>query len=169
MFPCLAHHVQIESEIVLAGYHRRKHLSGYEQVMKVCAAVCMVNERSAERVYLGEVIRPFCIAHVHYAVPCEKHTVTAVPGRHNAIEHVHSPGYRFKQVRRRTDSHKIPGLVSWNHGIQQFQHLIHHFRRFPYRKTSYRNAGLRILERMLRGLHPEIRIDAPLYDGEERL
>lgn len=84
-----------------------------------------------------KVILPLRVTHVHDSVPCEKHAVAPVPGRHHAVEHVDAPGYPLQDVGRSPDSHEIAWLVLRQKRAGDFQHPVHFFGGFADSESTH--------------------------------
>ena len=139
---------------------------------QVGPCVLPVHEGSPFGIDRREIVLPFLIPHVHDTLPCEQHPVAAVPGRHDAVEHIHPPGDSLQDIHRSPDSHQVPGLSLWQKGADKLQHLIHLLNRLPDSQAADRIPAMEIAaeaERMFDGPLPQFGINAPLDDGEHRL
>lgn len=76
------------------------------------------------------------IVYVDNTLFCEKVAVTAVAARHNAVEKVHSPFHRLKNICRRTDTHKIAYLIIGSIWLHRRNNAVHILGRFTHRKTA---------------------------------
>ena len=136
---------------------------------KIRLAIVVIDKRRPARVEFGKVISPLEVTHIHYSVPCEKHSVASVSGRHHTVEHIHSPRNAFENIRRSPDTHKVAWLVLWKKRMHDFKHLIHLLSRFTHRKSSYCIAFAVEFGSVLHCRTAQVRINAALDDWENRL
>ena len=162
--------VEVECEVMLAGYHSGEHFPGHEEVPQVSLGVMAVHERGAVRIKRGEIVLPLLVPHIHYSVPGKEHSVASVPGRHHAVEHIHTPLNGLEQVGGSADTHEVTRhSVIREHRTYGLEHLIHLFRRLSYGKTAYGYARVGIFQSVFGCLEAEVGIDAALDYREEGL
>ena len=116
-----------------------------------------------------EVVGPFAVAHVHDAVAGKEHSVAPVTGGHDAVEHVDSAFDGFEQVGRCPYAHEITRLVGRQYFVDDFDHLIHFFRRLSYGQPADGiPVGAQVGD-VSGGFAAQLGIDTPLHDREQAL
>ena len=76
------------------------------------------------------------VAQVDRTEPRKRHAVTAVPGRHHAIEHVDAARDRLQDVLGRADTHQIARPVRRQERRHLLDHRQHHRLRLADRKAA---------------------------------
>ena len=111
----------------------------------------------------------FGVFQIDGALPGIKPGVPGIPGRHNTVKKVHTPGNRLDDVGRGTHSHQVTGLIHRHIGLYGFYDIVHLLRCFSNRKAADGVAGQIQIRDPLHVLHPEIRIGAALIDAPQHL
>ena len=133
---------------------------------EISPTIHTVNLRRAVNLYRREIVCPLLVAHIHYAILGEKHSVASVARRHHAVHHVDAALDCLENICRRTDSHKITGLVFWQYLIDNLDHLIHLLRRLANCQTANGIAvGTKIGDKLGR-LLTKVFIDTALHNRE---
>ena len=136
MLSCLRNKVKIEAEVMNTQYLQSEHFFGVDEVSYVCSGVLVVHVTVACRVEFGEVIFPFLIAHIHYALSRENHAVSSVACWHNAVEHIHTALNRFEDIPWCADAHEVARFGGGEYIVNNLYHLVHLFGWFTDSESS---------------------------------
>ena len=136
---------------------------------QVCFRVDLVNEAVAVGLQWGEVVGPFLVAHVHYAVGGEEHAVASVACGHHTVHHVDATVDGFEDIGRCADSHEVTGFVGWQDFVDHLNHLIHGFGRFADSQPSDGVAVGAEFSHSRGGFTSQVGIGASLHNREEAL
>lgn len=165
---CICHQSEIEGEVVDAGNLHCQKLLCFEKVVEVCLG-CYAVDIATIRINRAEIHFPFLIAHVHGAIIGEQHGISSVSGRHDAVKHINPSFDGFQNVLWSTYSHEIARLVLRKNLIDHLYHLIHHFCRFTYGKTTDGISVGTLVGYILSCFSSQFREGTSLYDREETL
>ena len=140
-----------------------------EQVAQIGTAVHRIDIRSSVGFDRRVVVFPFLVAHVHDTVFGKEHAVSSVAGRHYTVEHVDTAFNAFQNIYRSPDSHEVARTVGRKYLIDYFNHFVHLFSRFAYcQSADCVSIGIFRCDVFCRAA-AQVRINATLYDREERL
>ena len=92
-----------------------------------------------------------------------------VPGRHDTVEKVDSPGDSLNDVAGGSDAHKIPGFLLRHMGLYRLYDFIHHLGALPYGQATNGVAGQVQLRNPLHMCHANVPIGSTLVDAPKHL
>src|SRR3989344_7085497 len=86
----------------------------------------------------------------------------------NAIEHIHSERDALFQLRKLSNSHKVPWCVFWEQWSNLFHYSVHFFRTFADSQSSNCVSIEPDCNELLCAFFPKIKVEAALDDAKKK-
>src|SRR5262245_41279793 len=99
----------------------------------------------------------------------EKPSISGMPSRHHAVEHIYPERDASYEIERRSHSHQVTGLVG-RHQTRAFGNCRNHHRfRFAHRQTSDRVTWKLQVHQSIQTIVPQFWINPALTNPEKPL
>ncbi len=130
---------------------------------------CCIHIVCTIRIDGRKIISPPEVSNIYYSLTGEKHSISAISGRHYTVEHVNATGNCLQNICRSTNSHKVSWPIAWKNGFNNLNHFVHHLLRFANRKSTNSIAFAVKLRSTFGSFTPQLGINATLNDWKKGL